>query len=149
MKILFIIIILFQTSCSTIEVAKEVSKASRSVRQSVDNLINPIEEDKKKIEVERKKEIKIVMEQKKVFEVNFLEKNLSDIKVMWGKPDLYRKDGNSNIARFDTDFCKLFLFFNSKNLNGKVKYFELRDVNGNLIIKKNEVQNCYKALSLS
>jgi len=45
--------------------------------------------------------------------------------------------------------CRLFFFFNS-NLNlPRVEHFEIRDTKGNLIDKKEHIQNCYKNFKLT
>jgi len=163
----FIIIILTLPSCSTIEVAKEITKATGSIKNSVNNLINSKEENKKReierenniinsiqknkeiVEKEKEKEKEINFEQKKIVKINFFEKNISDIILLIGKPNLSRVDGNTHILRFDSDTCRLFLFSNSNDKIQKIKHYELRDTNGDLIIKKNKIQNCYKNFKLS
>jgi len=163
----FIIIILILPSCATIEVAKGVTKATSSIKNSVNNLINSNEDNKKReierenniinsiqkdkeiVEKEKKKEKEITLEQKKIVEINFFKKNISDILLLIGKPNLSRVDGNTHTLRFDSDTCRLFLFSNSNDKIQKIKHYELRDTNGDLIIKKNKIQNCYKDFELS
>ena len=103
MRILsFILFITFLHSCTTVEVAKEVTKASESFKTSVKNIINSIEKDKEILEVEKEEEKKLVMEQKKLIKINFLEKTLTSIQTTVGqKPNLSRMDGNTQIVRFD------------------------------------------------
>jgi hypothetical protein len=149
MKIFFIIIILVQTSCTTIDAAKEVSKATNSIKKSIDNIIGSIEKDKESLNIEKEKEKKLVVEQKKIMKINFLEKTLPNIKLIIGEPNLIRKDGNTVITRFDTNNCRLFLILDSRDNYKKIQHFEIRDTKGNLTINKNELQNCYKDLRLS
>ena len=150
MKILFIIILFVLISgCTTIEVAKEVSKATSSIKNSVENMINSIEKDKEILELEKENEKKLIIEQKKIVKINFLNKNIDEIKKILDKPNLSRLDGNNRILRFDTKKCRLFLIFDISDLSNKIKYYEIRDTNGDLIIKKNKVQDCYKDLNLS
>ena len=52
----FIFLILVLNNCTTIEVAKEVSKATTSIKTSVDNMIKTLEKDKEVLEIEKKNE---------------------------------------------------------------------------------------------
>ena len=146
---LFLTLILSQTSCTTIEVAKEVTKASQSIKTSVNNIIDSIEGDRKILEVEKEEEKKLILEQKKIAKINFLKKNMKEISLNLGEPGLIREDGNIIMKRYDTKNCRLFLFFNSKEKIKKIEYFEIKDIFGKIIIKKEKVQNCYKELNLS
>lgn len=161
--------ILILSSCATIEVAKEVTKASQSLKTSVKNIINSNQEasninDSDKIPTSKPanitKEIQIVenaekderekiKKQKKIAEVIFLGKTYEEIKILLGDPRLKRVDGNIQILRFDANDCRLFLFFNLKIKSSTVKYFELRDSHGNLIDAKEKIQGCYKELNLN
>jgi hypothetical protein len=150
MKFFFIIIIIFmQISCTTIEVAKEVSRASNSVKKSVSNIINSIEKDKENLSDEKKKEKKLVIEQKKNLKIDFINKQIGDFIVKIGDPDLSRVDGDTQIIRYDNKNCRLFLIFNKNDKLKKIKYYEIRDKKGNLITKKNDVQKCYRNFKLS
>ena len=150
MKIFFLItLILLQTSCSTIEVAKEVTKATNSLKNSVENIVGSIEKNKEVLKVEKEREKKLAIEQKKIVKINFLEKNLDYLKIKFGNPSLDRKDGNLTVMRFDKEECRLFFFFNSDDKNKKVKHFEIRGVEGNLITKKDNIQKCYNDFNLS
>ena len=59
-----------------------------------------------------------------------------------GDPQLIRLDGNTKTVRFDTNSCRLFLFFNSNDKDSKVKYFEIRDEKGVLINTRKKIQLC-------
>ena len=166
---LFFIFILLLSGCTTIEVAKEVTKASKSIKTSVSNIINidkkteeiedndesvalindSIEKEKEILEVEKKKEKKVVKEQKKIIKINFIGKTLNKIKSSLGEPQLIRLDGNTKTVRFDKNSCRLFLFFNSNNSLQKVEHFEIRDIQGNLINSKERIQDCYKYFNLT
>ena len=165
----FLTFILFLSSCATVEVAREVTRAGNSVKNSVNNMIeknskniskndreskknliineNLIKNEKKKLENEKNLEIKIIKEQKNN-KIKFLGKKLINIESLLGKPQLTRLDGNTKIVRFDSLSCRIFLFFNSESISAKVNYYELRNLNGNLIIGKNSVQKCYKEFRL-
>ena len=145
----FIFLILVLNNCATIEVAKEVSKATTSIKTSVDNMIKTLEKDKEVLEIEKKNEKKLVVEQKKISRINFLEKKLEDIESKIGKPAFKRIDGNIQITRFDATNCRLFLFTDSVGKKSTINYFEIRDANGNLVIKKIEVEKCYVHFKLT
>lgn len=160
---------LLLSSCTTIEVAKEVTKASQSIKTSVNNMINSNKktndiDDKKKVsspkpdniteeinvlEGEEKDEKEKLKEQKKIVKVVFLGKTHEEIKVLLGDPQLERADGNIQIFRFDVNNCRLFLFFKTKINPATVKHFELRDNYGDLINVKEKIQECYKDLDLN
>ena len=162
---LFFSFIILLPGCASIEVAKEVNKVTTSIKKSVTNIIKnkekPIEkEDPKKLEkeielekeivkTEKKKEKKLAKQQKKIVKINFFSKTLDELRQDLGNPSLLRNDGGTQMARFDTMGCRLFFFFNS-NLNlPRVEHFEIRDTKGNLIDKKEHIQNCYKNFKLT
>ena len=171
---LFFTLILILAGCNSIEVAKEVAKASKSIGTSVNKVINnekktkaivdkeivdndetsavindSIEKEKKILEVEKKKEKKLVKEQKKIVKINFIGKTLNKIKSSLGEPQLIRLDGNTKTLRFDKNSCRLFLFFNSSKITPLVEHFELRNIKGDLINSKEKVQVCYKYFNLT
>jgi len=152
-----------QSGCTTVKVAKEVTKASNSIKTSFEKLINNQDddnlEDKNKtnnmkkemeaLEKERKKERELAINQKKIIKNNFVGKTLNQVKSNLGDVSLNRYDGNTQIIRFDINSCKLFLFFNSNTNTPKVEYFEIRDEIGNLISSKEKIQECYKDYNLT
>ena len=156
---LFLTFILVQYGCTSVEVAKEVTKASKSIKTTLENITKKnekeadvdsiteenfsIEKEKEILNLEQKKEKKLVKEQRKITQINFIGKNRKEINSLLGKESLNRIDGNTNIVRFDEGFCRLFLFFNSNNKNSKVEHFEIRDQEGNLIKTKEKIQACY------
>ena len=117
---LFFVIIMFLCGCSTVEVAKEVTKATKSIKTSVDKIINSFEEEKEIVQNEKENEKKLVLEQKKIVKINFLDMTLRDIKTSLGEPALSRIDGDTYFVRFDKDNCRLFFFLNTKNINKKI-----------------------------
>ena len=162
---LFFSFIILLPGCTSIEVAKEVNKVTTSIKKSVTNIIKnkekPIEkEDPKKLEkeielekeiikTEKKKEKKLAKQQKKIVEVNFFSTPLDELRQDLGNPSLLRNDGGIQMARFDTLSCRLFFFFNSNQNLPRVQHFEIRDTKGNLIDKKEHIQNCYKNFKLT
>ena len=165
MRILIILsILLLQMGCSSVKVAREVTKAASSVKTSVKNLVNTekntnasinnstssnTEIELQILKNEKEEETKIVSNQKKIIKINFLGKSLDEIKSTFGDPNLSRIDGNTKILRFDQNSCKLFLFFNNNAKNKIVEYFEIIEENGNLIKNKDKIQNCYKDFDFS
>ena len=160
--LLFTIIVML-TSCTTVKVAKEVTKATNSIKTSVDKLINKkqarseqeenkvqnIEAEIQILEKEKEKEKELVNSQKKIFKTNFMGKTLKEIKSKLGEENLNRYDGNTQMVRFDINSCKLFFFFNTSINNPRVEYYEIRDELGTLINTKVNIQNCYKNYNLS
>ena len=166
---LFFTLMLILAGCTSIEVAKEVAKASKSISASVNQVINnekktkeivdndetsvvindSIEKEKKILEVEKKKEKKLVTKQKKIIKINFIGKTLNKIKSSLGEPQLIRLDGNTKTVRFDKNSCRLFLFFNSHKTTPLVEHFEIRNIKGDLINSKEKIQVCYKYFNLT
>jgi len=174
--LLFLTFIYFLSGCTTIEVAKEVNKASQSIKTSVQKIIKDdkknievsnedesiskkketieakietIEKEKEIIEAEKKKEKKLVKEQKKLVAVNFIGKTLDELSLLLGDPQLIRLDANVKTARFDTNKCRLFLYFNNDINTPIVEHFEIRDDKGNLINIKKKIHKCYQDFKLT
>ena len=110
---------------------------------------NSIEKEKEIFEVEKKKEKKLVKEQKKIIKINFIGKTLNKMKSSLGEPQLIRLDGNTKTVRFDKNSCRLFLFFNSNKTPPLVEHFEIRNIKGDLINSKERIQVCYKYFNLT
>jgi hypothetical protein len=160
---------LMLSSCATIEVAKEVTKASQSLKTSVNNMINSnkktnnINDDStvsalkpkdiaKEMQIVKNKqddEKEKIKEQKKIVDFIFLGKTYEEIKVLLGASQLKRMDGNIQILRFDSNNCRLFLFFSATDNPAIVRHFELRDDYGVLINLNKKIQECYKNLNLN
>ena len=81
-----------------------------------------------------------------VASINFIGKKLNHLIKDYGKPSLIREDGNVKIARFDTNNCRFFIFFDMRSDKSGSEYFEIRYINGDLIDKKNKIKNCYKEI---
>jgi len=52
------------------------------------------------------------------------------------------------LLRYDSQNCRLFLFFNLRDINKQVKYFELRNVKGVLLESRQSIEECYKEFNL-
>ncbi|MDC0037731.1 hypothetical protein OAJ30_03555 [Alphaproteobacteria bacterium] len=172
----FLTFILILSGCATIEVAKEVSKVSTSIERSVKKIVGKEEKkeeikekeeesisenisleekvsaakkEKEIVEVEKKRQKKVVKKQKEVTKINFVGKTINEIYMRLGDSSLFRLDGNTQTMRYDSDACRLFLFFNSTLPIPRVDYFEMRDEKGNLIKEKANIESCYKKFDLS
>ena len=169
---LLMLYFLFLESCNTVEVGKEIIKASNSVKTTVSEIITNKKDDSKIIEeknieaetefqieaeieaeneiiiIEQKEQKNIVETQHKTTEINFLGKSLNEIKKILGESKLAREDGNVYMLRYDSKNCRLFLFFNLQIINKKVEYFELRDTKGILLKSRQSIKECYKEFKL-
>ena len=169
---LFFIVISIVSGCTSIEVAKELTKASKSIKTTIikstqdkqdkdemsnndekkdlnnQNKKNDLENEKKNIAQQKKKEKTLAKKQQEIVVINFLGKTLKEIIEEIGNPFLIRKDGNTNTARFDRESCRIFIFFNSLQNLPRVEYFEIRDDKGNLLDQKEHIDRCYKKFKL-
>ena len=163
--ILFFFTIIVLYGCSTIKVAKEVTKVTNSIKTSIENIDSAqeekiatdtikkenkqpdkIEKEKEKIVVEKKKERDVATKQKRIATIKFLGKTLPELIKKFGKPDLIREDGNTKTVRFDTLSCRLFLYFNSTINISRVEHYEIRDVNGNLMNRSKDLEKCFQEI---
>ena len=153
----YLLTIIFLSSCTTIEVTKEVVKVGNVVKEKVEDQFEKedvIIEDKtiveeQKIITEEKEEQKTIIEsQQKMAQINFIGKNLNEIKTQMGMADLARSDGSVFMLRYDSISCRLFLFFKLDANIKRVEYFEFRDSLGELINTKKSVESCYQEYKL-
>ena len=153
----YLLTIIFLSSCTTIEVTKEVVKVGNVVKEKVEEQFEKEEviiEDKtiveeQKIITEEKEELKTIIEsQQKMAQINFIGKNLNEIKTQMGLADLARSDGSVFMLRYDSISCRLFLFFKLDVNIKRVEYFEFRDSLGELINTKKSVESCYQEYKL-
>ena len=153
----YLLTIIFLSSCTTIEVTKEVVKVGNVVKEKVEDQFEKedvIIEDKtiveeQKIITEEKEEQKTIIEtQQKVAQINFIGKNLNEIETQMGMADLARSDGSVFMLRYDSISCRLFLFFKLDVNIKRVEYFEFRDSLGELINTKKSVESCYQEYKL-
>ena len=162
---LFLVPLLFVWGCSTIEVTKEVIKVTNTIsnkvkesvpqketeeEKSLKNIIEEkeIEEEIENIQEEKEEEKNIVESQQKLAEINFIGKTEDKISNLLGQPQLSRVDGSVYTLRYDSDNCRLFLFFNQSPTNKRVEYFELRDDKAGLLNSKQSLEHCYREFNL-
>ena len=172
--IFYILCIFLISGCASVEVAKEVTKATQSIETSVKKLLKnnrakktgtqesiekqKIAEDenkKQKILVEKKeisedqeKISKVITKQKKFSSINLLGKNIQELNVYFGNPALTRQDGKIITLRYDSDFCRLFVFINSSSNSKNVQYYELRNVKGVLIENNKDIESCFNKMNI-
>ena len=158
---LFLTLSLLVWGCSTVEVTKEVIKVTNTVTDKVKESIPKKENEeetvieekeiKEEIEIlEEKKEIEknIIENQQKLADINFIGKTENIIFDLLGKAQLSRIDGYVYTLRYDSEKCKLFLFFNQEASVKRVEYFELRNNKAELLNSKKSLEGCYKEFNL-
>ena len=162
---LFLILTLFVLGCATVEVTKEVIKVTNAIAEGVKKSVpqkktekqellvkigeeKEIEEEIENIEEKQEEEKNIVESQQKLAEINFIGKTEDKILNLLGLPQLSRIDGNTYTLRYDSDSCKLFLFFNTLSTVKRVEYFELRNVKTELLNSKQSLEQCYREFKL-
>jgi len=165
--LLFLLFII--SGCSTIEIAKEVSKATNSVKKTIEKISNKqnvyeeensnielekekqeisveLEKEKQEINVEKKKEEIVIDKQKQITSIQLLNKTLSQLIKELGDPALIRKDGNTKTVRFDSSTCRLFVYFDLVVSESKAEYYELRDRKGALLNKTQNIKKCFQEI---
>jgi len=156
---LFLILSLLIWGCSTVEVTKEVIKVKNTISNKVkqttpekekenevilSEIINEIEI----IEEKQEEEKSIVENQQKLAEINFIGKTETKIINLLGEAQLARIDKPVYTLRYDSNSCRLFLFFNKEENNNRVEYFELRNTNAKLLNSKQSLEQCYREFKL-
>ena len=153
----YLLLIIFLYSCTTIEVTKEVVKVGNVVKQKVEKQFEKKEEifeDKSILEEqqiitkEKDEEKTIVKTQQKLAQINFIGKKISEIRSQMGEPKLARSDGSVHLLRYDSNSCRLFLFFNQNSNVKRVEHFEFRDSYGELLNSKQSLESCYREYKL-
>ena len=162
---LFLILSLLVLGCSTVEVTKEVIKVTNTITEQIKESIpkkenevegvieelmeeEEIEEEIAIIEEKQEEEKNIVESQQKLVEINFIGNTENKILNLLGKAQLTRVDGSVYTLRYDSDNCRLFLFFNKEVENKRVEYFELRNSKAELLNSKQSLEQCYRELNL-
>ena len=162
---LFLILSLLVLGCSTVEVTKEVIKVTNTITEQIKESIpkkeneaedvieelikeEEIEEEIEIIEEKQEEEKNIVESQQKLAEINFIGNTENKILNLLGKAQLTRVDGSVYTLRYDSDNCRLFLFFNQEAENKRVEYFELRNSKAKLLNSKQSLEQCYRELNL-
>ena len=154
----YFLLIIFISSCTTIEVTKEVVKVGTVVKEKVEKQFE--EKEKEKVEdktiveeqqiitEEKKEEKTIVKTQQKLAQINFIGKEIDEIQSQMGEPKLSRSDGTVQTLRYDSASCRLFLFFNLNANIKRVEHFEFRDYLGELLNTKQSLETCYREYKL-
>ena len=168
---LFLLLSLSISSCTTVEVTKEVIKVTNAItdqvkeripkkeiegEDSLNEILEELEELEEKeieeqieiIEETQEEEKNIVASQQKLAEINFIGKTESQIINLFGEPQLSRIDGAVYTTRYNSDNCRLFLFFNQNIKNKRVEYFELRNDKADLLNSKQSLEQCYREFNL-
>ena len=165
---LFLLLSLSIWSCTTVEVTKEVIKVTNTITDQVKERIpkkeideegaldeileeldaKEIEEEIEIIEETQEEEKNIVASQQKLAEINFIGKTENQIVNLLGEAQLSRIDGVVYTARYNSDNCRLFLFFNQNIENKRVEYFELRNDKADLLNSKQSLEQCYREFNL-
>ena len=162
---LFLLPLLFIWGCSTIEVTKEVIKVTNTISNKVkesaqqketDEQIvlkkiieeKEIEEEIENIQEKKEEDKNIVESQQKLAEINFIGKTEDKILSLLEQPQLSRIDGIVYTLRYDSENCRLFLFFNKSSTNKRVEYFELRGGKADLLNSKQALEQCYREFKL-
>ena len=151
---LYLLTLLFLTSCATIEVTKEVVKVGNVVKGKVEERFEKKEEElvedktifeeQKIITEEKEVEKTIVKTQQKLAEINFIGKKINQIENQMGTAELARSDGIVHTLRYDSKSCRLFLFFSLDTNIKRVEHFEFRNTVGELLNTKQSIEICYK-----
>ena len=165
---LFLLLSLSIWSCTTVEVTKEVIKVTNTITDKVkdripkkeieeedalDEILEELEEKEIEQEIEiieetQEEEKNIVVSQQKLAEINFIGKTENQILNLLGEAQLSRIDGVVYTARYNSDNCRLFLFFNQNIENKRVEYFELRNDKADLLNSKQSLEQCYREFNL-
>ena len=162
---LFLTLSLLVWGCSTVEVTKEVIKVTNTVTNKVKGTVAEKEKKKERVvqeiieEKEIEEEIEIIEEkqelekniienQQKLADINFIEKSENIILELLGEAQLSRIDGSVYTLRYDSNNCRLFLFFNQETNMKRVEYFELRNNKAELLNSKDSLEGCYKEFDL-
>ena len=155
---IYLVILVFLSSCTTIEVTKEVVKVGNVVKEKVEEQFQKEEievvedktilEEQQIISEEKEEEETIVKTQQKLAQINFIGKKINEIENQMGVAELARFDGIVHTMRYDSESCRLFLFFNLNSNIKRVEHFEFRDSFGELLDTKQSLEACYKEYNL-
>ena len=155
---IYLVILFFLSSCTTIEVTKEVVKVGNVVKEKVEGQFqkeevevvedNTIVKEQQIISEEKEEEKNIVQTQQKLAQINFIGKKINEIESQMGTAELTRSDGIVYTMRYDSKSCRLFLFFGLNSNTKRVEHFEFRDSFGDLLDTKKSLEVCYKEYSL-
>jgi len=155
----YFLLSIFISSCTTIEVTKEVVKVGTVVKEKVEKQFEEKEKEKVEdktiveeqqiIKEEKEEEKTVVRTQQKMAQINFIGKKFNEIESQMGKPKLIRSDGVVQTLRYDSASCRLFLFFNLSANIKRVEHFEFRNYLGEVLDTKQSLEICYKEYKLT
>ena len=153
--ILSILLIITLNGCTTVEIAKEVTKAGNSIKTTIQKATknqNDLEKtedvikEKEKIIIAKKKEKAVIKKQKENAIIKIQGKTLDQLTQDFGKSDFIREDGNTKTVRFNLSSCRLFIYFNLEAKKLKAEYYEIRNTKGEPIDKKEKINKCFKEI---
>ena len=165
--ILSVLLIITQNGCTTVEIVKEVSKAGDSIKTTIQKVTknqNDLEktediiktedaieeegiiEEKEEIIVAKKKDEALVNKQKEIAAIKIEGKTLNQLTQNFGKFDFTREDGNTKTVRYNASTCRVFVYFNLRVKKPKAEYYEIRNIKGELIDKKEKINKCFKEI---
>jgi len=153
--ILSILLIITLNGCTTVEIAKEVTKAGNSIKTTIQKATknqNDLEKtedvikEKEKIIIAKKKEKAVIKKQKENAIIKIQGKTLDQLTQDFGKSDFIREDGNTKTVRFNSSSCRLFIYFNLEAKKLKAEYYEIRNTKGEPIDKKEKINKCFKEI---
>ena len=153
--ILSILLIITLNGCSTIEIAKEVTKVGDSIKTTIQKAAKKqndfektedVTKEKEEIIVAKKKEEAVINKQKEIAAINIQGRTLNQLIQHFGKYDFIREDGNTKTVRFNTSSCRLFVYFNLEVEKPKAEYYEIRNTKGELINRKEKINKCFKEI---
>ena len=159
--ILSILLIITLNGCTTVEIAKEVTKAGDKIKTTIQKTTqnqNDLEKtedviktediikEKEEIIVAKKKEKSVIKKQKEIAVIKIQGKTLNQLTQNFGKSNFIREDGNTKTVRFNSSSCRLFVYFNLEVKKPKAEYYEIRNTKGELIDKKEKINKCFKEI---
>ena len=161
-NIFILLAFIFLNACSSLEVAEVLTKTSIKVAENVaksaekmsgnNNKIQEnanletLDDEEKSVLIKKKKEKEAAQKQKQITSIKFIGRSLADLTKEFGNPSLIRVDGNTKTVRFDTKTCRLFLYFHINNKKNIAEFYEIRNLNGNLIERKANINRCYQEI---
>ncbi len=153
--ILSILLIITLNGCTTVEIAKEVTKVGDRIKTTIQKATknqNDLEKtedvikEKEKIIIAKKKEKAVIKKQKENAIIKIQGKTLDQLTQDFGKSDFIREDGNTKTVRFNSSSCRLFIYFNLEAKKLKAEYYEIRNTKGEPIDKKEKINKCFKEI---
>ena len=162
--ILSILLIITLNGCTTVEIAKEITKVGDSIKTTIQKAAKKqndfeknedvtkekeeiiVAKEKEEIIVAKKKEEAVINKQKEIAAINIQGRTLNQLTQNFGKYDFIREDGNTKTVRFNASSCRLFVYFNLEVEKPKAEYYEIRNTKGELIDKKEKINKCFKEI---